>query len=536
MDQRCAVRRRVPWIVVALLASGVASVAVLPPVAAGAASKPSTGGTLTVGSTQEIPSMDPARATIGGANTGVDRMFLVYGTLMQFDSRSGQVIPSLAQSLTSSDGQTWTLKLRQGVKFSDGTPLDADAVIFNFGRLKDPANTFSGIAAVSQISKMTAIDPQTVEFKLIQPNGSFSTVFTDIVGSPASPTAIKADPRNWAQRPVGAGPYVLKEWVRDDHMTFTRNPTYWDKPRPYIDTIVERIIPNRTTITESLRSGSIDVVHIATYTELKLATDNPKQFQHWNVAAANGAIGIVCNIAVTPCSDVRFREGVALSFDFNVIKQTYLQQVDFPAKTMVCPPFGVASPFCVRDIKLRYDPDRARKLFAAVKADGISTDVTYTFNRGALLGDGQGEFVQQQLAKVGVNVTVRSVTTPEYIASQSAHTYQMAVSYSPTSADPTTRVYNDLHSAGGVNGGRDVANADNAQLDVALEQGRNAPKLSDRIAGMQEAQRIVAKNRIVTWLWPYGSGNVANKRLHLAPFQTADDQLYRYEQAWVSNK
>ncbi len=523
--------------------SGVAIAAVLAVSAitgvAGAAtrpgSKPVSGGTLTIGiSFADPPTLDPIRATAGSNGTGVDRIFFVFGTLMKFNSYDGSIVPGLAESATTSDGQTWTLKLRPNLRFSDGTPLDADAVIFNYERFKDPANAFTAIALVSQIQKMTKVDPRTVEFRLVQPNGSFGIVFTDIAGAMGSPTAIKADPRNWGQKPIGAGPYLLKEWVRDQQSVFVRNPGYWDQPRPYIDTIVEKIIPNINSLAEVMKSGQLDVVHTGNATILKAATDNAKTFKAWDTTKTNGSIGMICNLDKVPCNDARFREALSLAFDFSSAKQVFLPTVDYPAKRMTCPPWGLSSAFCAKDVKTNYDQVRAKKLVDQVKADGISTDLEYIFNADGVSGPGQGEWVQQQLAKVGINVTVRSLTTNAYVVATTQRNYQAAIAYNQAALDMASRFYNDWHSAGGPGGGRDVANLNNAQLDVALEKGRNSVQLADRIAGLQEAQRIMAKNFLVTWLYPFVGGNVYKRTLHLPDYVAPNSYLARYDEAWIS--
>ncbi len=502
---------------------------------AAAAQKPASGGTLTVGVVSEIATMDPVKIGVNSPQTGTDRALYVYSTLLRFDSKTSTILPGLAESVTTTDAQTWTLKLRPKVVFSDGTPLNADAVIFNYNRFKDPANVFPGVALVQQISKMTAVDPQTVEFKLSQPNGSFGQMFTDIAGAMVSPTAFRADPVGFGQRPVGAGPFILQSWNRGQQMTFVRNPNYWDKPRPYLDSIVQKVYPNSQTLAAELQAGNLDVIHLADLTARRVATSDPKTFRFWDPTTTNGTQGMVCNLDRVPCNDIRFREALSLSFDLNNAKQVFLPGVDYKPKSMVCPPFGPGSPFCAKEIRTKYDPDRARKLFAAVKADGISTDITYSYNSDAVTSVGQGEWVQQQLAKVGVTVTIRGTSTPQFIADGNAHAYQVIKATTPTAADLTTRYYNDNHSAGGPNGGRDYGNYNNAELDVALEKARNSLKLADRIEGMQTAQRIMAKYFLETWLYPFVTGNVYKAKLHLPTWVSKNDQVFRYEDAWVSN-
>ncbi len=517
---------------VATVSAGLTTAAVSR-VAATPTAKPVSGGTWTMGIQTEVATLDPVRLTIGATSSGGDRGFLVFGSLLTFNNKTGEVMPGLAESVASSDGQTWTLKLRPNVKFSDGTALDADAVIFNYQRFIDPANAFAGIGSVSQISKMTAINPTTVEFKLAEPNGSFSAVFTDTAGWMGSPTAIKANPTGWGQKPVGAGPYLLKEWIRDRQYTFVRNPTYFDKPRPYIDTLIFKIIPDSNTQANALTTGEIDAINGALFpAQFKPANDDPKTFSGPDQSKLSGAYGVGCNLDRSPCNDIRFREAIALAFDFKIVKEVFLDPA-YTKNTLQCAPFGPADPNCAKDVKAKYNPTRAKKLIDEMKADGINTDITYTYNPTGTPAS-HGEFVQQQLAKIGIKVALQPIATnPGYIDVQNRHAFQTGVINTPPAADSTIRFYNDWHSAGGFKGGRDIANFNNASLDVALEKGRNSLKLADRIAGWQEAQRIIQKQFLIAWFQPRTSGIVYRKTLQLAPYQTPESVVFRYEEAWL---
>ncbi len=498
------------------------------------AGKPVMGGTLTIGMTNEVASLDPVRQVIGGITTGGDRAFMVYGTLLKVNSKTGAIIPGLAESVTSQDAQTWTLKLRPNVKFSDGTPLDADAVIYNMNRFKDPANAFSGIATVSQIAKMTAIDPTTVEFKLAQPNGSFAMAFTDTVGAMGSPTALKADPKGFGLKPVGAGAFILKEWIRDSQATYVRNPNYFDKPRPYIDTIIAKIIPDPKVLATALKAGTIDVIHAANSIDaLPVASADPKNFRGFDSTKVSGGIGLACNLEKVPCNDVRYREALSLSFDFKNAKEVLLPGVPYASDTLRCMPFGPGSPLCAKDVKVKYNPTRAKKLFDEVRADGINTDFNYVWNPVSTTGQVNGEWIQQQLAKVGVKVELRGVPTADYLTITNTHAFQGSIVYNPPATDMVPRFYNDWHSVGGPNGGRDVPNLNNAELDVALEKGRNSVKLEDQIAGFQEAQRIIAKNFLVMWIYPQLLGVVSKRTLQLPADVNPNAAIYRYENAWI---
>src|SRR5918996_81416 len=173
---------------------------------------PGSAGELVI-ATSETATMDPAKLQTESSGEW-DRAAAIYDTLLRWTADGG-VAPQLAESMESPDGQVWTITLRPDVTFTDGTPLDAEAVIFNIERQRDPTNACGCAGNLAEVESMRAVDPLTVEITLARPNGSFDQGFTGINGMIASPTAIQADPEGFGSNPVGAGPYVLEEWVRD---------------------------------------------------------------------------------------------------------------------------------------------------------------------------------------------------------------------------------------------------------------------------------------------------------------------------------
>ncbi len=500
------------------------------------AAKPRSGGTLIIGVTGEVASLDPLRAT-GATVTalGGDRMSMVFDTLLHFNSKTGQAIPGLAESLTTQDAVTWTLKLRPDVKFTDGTPLDAEAVIFNYRRYQDPANTFGSIGSVTQITKMAATNPTTVVFTLGQANGSFPIVLAEAAGMMASPTAIRAGVAAFGQKPIGAGAFILKEWVRDSHTTFVRNPNYFDPKLPYLDTVTFRILPDLTTRDALLKSGDIDMISPGSVgpATINIARDDPKRYSGYEPAQTPGAVGLICNLQKPPCDDIRFREAIALSLDFKVAKQVFNKN-DYPGEKLTCMPFGTESPYCAKDVFTKYNLKRAQKLVGELKADGITPEVTLTYVTNSAFAPGDGEWLQQQFTKAGIKTNLRPMMTAQYSPAIVQHDFQLATYFETLALDMTARYYNNLHSVGGPNGGRDIANLNNAQLDVALEKSRNSLSLAGRIAGTREAQRIVADQFLATWYVPQLAGLVAKKTVQLPDFQTPNNFI-RYESVWLKN-
>ncbi len=517
---------------VAVLAVGALCIPAAAGASTSAAKKATAGGTLTVLVANEIPSFSPYPQRIGSLTQGGDRTFAVFDTILKIDPKTNAPVPNMGTVTTDDGGSTWIMKLKPDIKFSDGSPLNADAVVFTWKLLQDPANSFLSRAVVGAARSFRAVDAQTVEFKLVEPDGQFNQIFTDIPGVVLSPTGYAAagSPTAYFQKPVAAGPFMVESWQRDQQLTLVKNPNYWNKPKPYLDKLIFKIVPDRNTQTNLLNQGQADVILLARGPQLIEAQKN-NNLQYADPTKQNGSYGLLSNQAKAPGNDIRWRQAMQTAFDFKVSNQILNGGLPYGNK-LQCMPFGPASPLCAKDVVLKYDPKKTQKLLDEYRADGNSTDVTLLYN-GADQGSGVimfGEYVQQQLAKYGVKVTLRNVTTAQFTPiQQTQKDYQVAISYIPSATYPELRYYDFYHSVGGTKGGTDVPSANNAALDVALEKGRFSVKRADQIAGWQEAQRIYHKEAISTWMVPQPLPTIALKTVNFGPEQTINSSIIRFD-------
>ena len=336
-----------------------------------------SGCEMTIIAGSDIKSWDPAITSGTFPGGPMDQLDAVYGFLVYVDLE-GNVQGGMAESLTSDDATVWTLKLRPDVMFTDGNAYDAEAVLFNWTRAANPDTLAPAQPFVSSwIDGAKIIDPLTIEITLPRPNRNFGSTLAQsapFVGSPAALEAAGTDKA--AIKPVGAGAFLFESWDQGISLSFTRNPDYWDQPRPYLDTLKFAIIPETNSRISTVVQGGAQMM--AGY---------PYQFGA-NAEAAGvttheipipGLYRAYFNQKAGVFTDHRAREAFYHAVDPARLMQAYTQVEGYVTPTNY---FTEASPFYdPADVLPTYDPAKAQELFDAMAADGKPFKmklVTYT--------------------------------------------------------------------------------------------------------------------------------------------------------------
>src|SRR5581483_11884162 len=244
----------------ALLATALAVVGALPAAVAGAERTQTAGirdgGTLTIGLAEEPDALDPTLA-----RTFVGRMVFLSMCEKLYDlDKNLNIVPQLAAALpqVSKDKLTYTIKLRPGIKFNDGTSMDAAAVKASLDR----DLTLKGSVRASEISPVKSVSTSgasTVVLHLSAPYSPLTSQLADRAGMVMSPKALDAEGANFAQNPVCVGPFMFKDRVAGDHITLVKSPYYYDKSKVHFASIVYKIMTDPSSRTQALRAGDIQV-------------------------------------------------------------------------------------------------------------------------------------------------------------------------------------------------------------------------------------------------------------------------------------
>ncbi|WP_315913794.1 ABC transporter substrate-binding protein [Arthrobacter sp. lap29] len=331
------------------------------------AGAPVTGGTLVYASGDAEPScLDPH---VGG-NYPQALVASQYLETLYTKDADGKIIPWLAQDSTvTEDGLTRIVKIRDGIKFTDGTALDAEAVKVNFEHLLNPETASStGYLALGKISSMTAVDATTLEIKLSSPDNSLLESFSMPWVAIESPTALKRTKAENCESPVGTGPFKVESWKKQDAVNLVRNADY-ALPVPeaghagpaYLDGITWRFIPEAATRFAALQAGQVQVIDNAQPDAIAAASKGAS-IKHLDAPRPGAANRIELNSSKAPFNDEKVRE----AFVHSVNVDAGIESLFFGTASRSYSPLSSVEPLAFSEKSLfSYDPAKAGELLDA---------------------------------------------------------------------------------------------------------------------------------------------------------------------------
>ncbi|WP_028983884.1 ABC transporter substrate-binding protein [Sporolactobacillus terrae] len=391
----------------------------------GSSSNSDANKTLVFGRGADTTSLDPAVVTDGESFRISQNIF---ETLVSYDykNQSTKIKPGLAESWKiSDDGKTYTFTLRKGVKFSDGSAFNADAVVYNFDRWMNGKasgkfayfpSMFGGYKGDNSliIDRVKAQNATTVVFTLKRPSAPF---LQNLAMSPfaiSSPKAIKKYGDKYGQSAgVGTGPYVFKSWKKNNTITLTKNKNYWQKGLPKLDSIIFKVIPDNSARLNALKNGEIDLMDGLNPSDIDGIKGN-KDFHVYYRPPMNVAY-LGFNVTKKPFDNKKVRQALNMAVDKEALNKAFYNGQAEPAKNPMPPVLlGFA-----KDLKdYPYDLKAAKKLLAEAGYPNGFTTTLYTMSnpRDYMPQPAKtAEAIQATFGKIGVKVKIENVEWSSYI-------------------------------------------------------------------------------------------------------------------------
>jgi peptide/nickel transport system substrate-binding protein len=484
--------------------------------------EPVSGGELVVLFQSERRALDPVTATPSGASTGLTD-FALYGALVGYDAADNEVRPILAESLEPNDTfDVWTLTLKPDLTFTDGSPYDAEAVKLNWERGKDPASRSSSFGILQSVSEMVVLDPLTLEIRLTAPNAVFDAVVSKFnINYIASAEAIRSG-HDLASSPIGSGPFMLDTWTRDDRMILVRNPDWYDAPRPYLDRLVVRIVPDEEQRIDTFLTGDGDAMYTAVSTSQSRLEEDDLAFT--GVPVAHGTV-ITMNVTQPPFDDLSMREFMGVAIDYQAMIET-----GFGADAVAADSFTAeGTPWHSDATALpEYDLERAQELLDAYTAENGPVQISCMSGQ-APTQQSFCRFAQSSLNQLdGIEVSVEPVDTPTLIQRSYAHEFDFATWGFPTTY-PDPGLYLGVHSTSTAN----PMGYSNPQVDEMFAEARASADPDERVDIYREIYALLTGELPFRPMQhpTYGYGY----RDHVHGIEFYEDAIIRTDHVWVDN-
>jgi peptide/nickel transport system substrate-binding protein len=441
-------------------------------------------GEIIAGLSERMLTLDPANHYSISA-TSVLRH--VYDPLVEV-TNDDKFVPALAESWTVVNNTTWRFTLRKGVSFHDGTPFNADSVVFTLKRVRDNSKLIKAFV-YQDIEDVRKDGDFAVTVTTKRPFGSLPAHLTMLGVLPAS-AAGKEDA--FFQKPVGTGPFRFTSWTHGDHVVLSANPSYWKPGIPKVEKVTFRFIPELSTRTAALRAGELHVIDrvppdmVATLKGspgVKVLDTPAVEAQRWHF-----------QLAKEPVKDPRVRKAISLGIDRNVIIKDLLlgygRAVDSPIPPGLIGHTSLAPK--------AYDPDRARQILKQAGYQNLSIDFVLMKD----LYPKQLEIAQAvaaMLGEVGVKVNIRNLEIATAREQRTAGNYDIFFSgWAHMPHDPDWYLGQWFTKAGA----EKLTRYDNPRVEQLIAEGR-VPDARVRQQKYEELQRILWEEE--PEIWPYYS-------------------------------
>ena len=444
------------------------------------AQTPKKGGTLRVGFYIEAATMDPHFS-----GSKIDRQVYhnIYEPLVTLDTKLG-IRSGLAESWQQPDPRTIVFKLRRGVKFHDGTDFNAEAVKFNFNRMKtEPKSVRKN--EVASIEAVDVVDSHTVKLSLRRPDAALLATLTDRAGMMISPKVAQERGQELERNAKGAGtgPFEFVEWVRDSHLVIKRNDNYWNKQGgPYLDRVRYRPIPDDTVKLQSLQSNEIDVMDYVQPRDVA-AVRADKNVVVVDVPSL-AAFAYQLNHTKPPFNVKALRQAVAAALDMEQLVKGVWLNVGVPSNGPV-PPTSWAYDKSILPIKRDLAKAKA-KLAEGGKTGGFTFTVTTS---NIPINVQEVEVMQAQLAEAGITMKIKLVDSATQLSDGNSKNFEM-ISYQWSGRpDPDGNIYQFFKTTPGTS--LNWSGISNPQLDALLDKTREVSNQAERKKLYTEVVKIL---------------------------------------------
>lgn len=407
----------------------------------------------------DVTSLDPHQ---GKETPAVQVTCQIFDTLLQVNPETKELEPQIAESWEQIDELTYVFKIREGVKFHDGSEVTTEDVKFSLDRA---INSAAVSYIVDFIESVTDNGDGTVTVKTKAPYGpalrNLAIPFAAIVPK----ALVEADEAAFILNPVGSGPYQFVEWKQGDHITMKAFDDYY-AGKAATENLIMKVVPEAAQRSIALETGEVDVSYDLSVNDIPKVEDNPDLVA--NVISSLSCTYLSFNLNKAPFDNAKVREAISVAIDRQALVDTIKSGVGQPADAIIAPDvFGYYSTGVPE-----YNPERARELLAdAGYPDGFSTTLWVNDNQGSIE---LCSAIMAMLMDVGIEIELKTSEFGSYISSTSAGEHDIACfGWTTSSGDADYTYYSLEHSSQqGAPGNRSFIN--DPEVDKLIEDARSS--------------------------------------------------------------
>jgi peptide/nickel transport system substrate-binding protein len=459
------------------------------------------GGTLVVGLTAGEPdALDPTLArTFSGRE-----VFLTFCQKLYDLDAHAQIVPQLASALPkiSKDKLTVTIPLRKGIKFNDGTPFNAAAVVKSIQR--DQTLPRSARASeISPVQSVTASGNYTVVFHLKTPYSPLTAQLADRAGMVMSPAQLDKLGANFAQNPVCVGPFMYSNRVAGDSITVVKSPYYYDKKDVHLDKIIFKVENDAAAAAEALKAGDLQALDgidstqlqgIKSDSNLRIIKETGLGYQGLtlNIGNSRGLLKLPYSTVNTEIGQsAQFRKAFEEAIDRKAMNKVVFGGTVLPG----CTPISPSSAWYDPSIKCTpYNPKDAARIVKSLHLNNPTVHLMVPTGSVALR---QAQFLQAEEKAVGINVVIDSTDFVTSLNKADAGTYDVFQIGWSGRVDPDGNIYSFVATQGSQND----SGYSNNRLDFVLNNARKAATTKARKTLYRVAQQIILNDRPLIYLY-----------------------------------
>lgn len=505
--------RRLPFVLLsALIAFGA--------FAAAGAQEPRYGGSITIAVTDDPPNLDPHITNAASARNVLHNIF---ATIVEMNTDFVPA-PGLAESWEiSDDGLTYTFHLVQNARFHDGTPVNAEALVYNFDRIKNPDTGSPRASELSFVESYEAADEFTFVARLSQPYAALLPALASWSGMIVSPAAVEKYGADFTEHLVGAGPFKFVDHIRDDRVLLVRNDDYFREGLPYLDQVIVRPFVDGESRVINLKSGALDMIYT-------IPGKNLAELQTYPGVVVSSVPGLgyssmYINTQSEALGNRYLRQALNYCVDRDIIINTVFANGGAVAAYSPFSPATFVTDTDDASIPKR-DGEKVRELLALGGApNGFSFEVIYAADEE---NTRIVTLVQAMCGEYGIQVKAQQTEFGQILARAGEGNYQAAwLSLTPRN-DPDLSAF-PWFTSNSTNFGR----IDNATIDDLLTRARAVSDIAER----RELYRAAADELLLEmpYLFLYHSAEIKAFRDRVQGFPHIPDGMMRFETVWVND-